>query len=274
MVKNNLWRKIWFVALPIIVTTAHYYLTKALTMGTLELFFNILKMPQEKFIDILYLTEILQYLILMIIFFVIYKLTLGSDDCAARAAVNAKDVGISFFTGVGVSGISFIWLTLAGKIPALQAQIAAMNEGNQMVGGGKWYGVLLSAVIAAPIVEEVVFRGIVFGSLRKIMPAWLSVLVSAVVFGAYHINPVAIVYASIMGIIAGIVYEKKRNLIFPIILHIANNFIGLLQDFVPSEIGKTIVNGVSLVMIIPMGYIIYRLIRSDAKKEMYAKSAI
>ena len=173
-------------------------------------------------------------------------------------------------TGIGVSGISFIWLIIAGKIPEFQAQIAAMKEGNAMIGGGSLHGVFLSAVIAAPIVEEVIFRGVVLGSFRKIFPAWASILISAVIFGVYHMNLVAIVYATVMGIIAGVVYEKKQNLLFPIMLHMANNFMGLLQDFVPVGIGVTVVNAVSLVMILPMCYIVYRMIKSDSRKAIYA----
>ena len=273
MTKKNvdLWYKIRFIILPILSITAYYYLTKYLNMLVFELFLGILKIPMIQFIEFMYLSDILIALIQLIIFFVIYKLLVKRNDDESRTKLNLKDTGFSLLTGIGVSGISFIWLMIAGKIPEFQAQIAAMKEGNAMTGGGSLHGVLLSAVIAAPIVEEVIFRGVVLGSFRKVFPAWwVSVLISAVIFGAYHRNPVAIVYATIMGIIAGIVYEKKRNLLFPIMLHIANNFMGLLQDFVPAGIGVTIVNGVSLAMILPMCYIVYRMIKGDTRKAVYA----
>ena len=272
MTKNkvNLWYKIWFIALPIVSIIVYYFLSRALNKWALDLFLGVLKVPMMQFIEFMYLEEILISLILLIIFFVVYELLVKKDEDEVRTKLNIKDAGFSFTAGIGVSGISFIWIIIAGKIPEFQEQIAAMREGNSMIGGGSLHGVLLSAVIAAPIVEEVIFRGVVFGSFRKVFPAWVSILISAVIFGAYHMNPVAIVYASVMGIIAGIVYEKKRNLLFPIILHMANNFVGLLQDFVPQGIGVTIVNGVSLAMILPMCYIVYRMIKSDTCKAVYA----
>ena len=273
MTKNkvDLWYKIRFIMVPVLSIIAYYYLTKYLNMMAFELFLEILKIPMIQFIEFMYLSDILIALIQLIIFFAIYKLAVRRNEDELRTKLNLKDISFSVMTGIGVSGISFIWLIIAGKIPEFQAQIAAMREGNSMIGGGSLHGVLLSAVIAAPIVEEVIFRGVVLGSLRKVFPAWwVSVLISAVIFGAYHRNPVAIVYASVMGIIAGIVYEKKRNLLFPIILHMANNFMGLLQDFVPQGIGVTIVNGVSLAMILPMCYIVYRMIKSDTCKAVYA----
>jgi hypothetical protein len=239
-------------------------------MMAFELFLEILKIPMIQFIEFMYLSDILIALIQLIIFFVIYKLAVRRNEDELRTKLNLKDISFSVMTGIGVSGISFIWLIIAGKIPEFQAQIAAMKEGNAMIGGGSLHGVFLSAVIAAPIVEEVIFRGVVLGSFRKIFPAWASILISAVIFGVYHMNPVAIVYATVMGIIAGVVYEKKQNLLFPIMLHMANNFMGLLQDFVPAGIGVTVVNAVSLVMILPMCYIVYRMIKSDSRKAIYA----
>ena len=272
MTKNkvDLWYKIRFIMVPVLSIIAYYYLTKYLNMMAFELFLEILKIPMIQFIEFMYLSDILIALIQLIIFFVIYKLAVRRNEDELRTKLNLKDISFSVVTGIGVSGISFIWLIIAGKIPEFQAQIAAMKEGNAMIGGGSLHGVFLSAVIAAPIVEEVIFRGVVLGSFRKIFPAWASILISAVIFGVYHMNPVAIVYATVMGIIAGVVYEKKQNLLFPIMLHMANNFIGLLQDFVPAGIGVTVVNAVSLVMILPMCYIVYRMIKSDSRKAIYA----
>lgn len=272
MTKNkvDLWYKIRFIMVPVLSIIAYYYLTKYLNMMAFELFLEILKIPMIQFIEFMYLSDILIALIQLIIFFVIYKLAVRRNEDELRTKLNLKDISFSVMTGIGVSGISFIWLIIAGKIPEFQAQIAAMKEGNAMIGGGSLHGVFLSAVIAAPIVEEVIFRGVVLGSFRKIFPAWASILISAIIFGVYHMNPVAIVYATVMGIIAGVVYEKKQNLLFPIMLHMANNFIGLLQDFVPAGIGVTVVNAVSLVMILPMCYIVYRMIKSDSRKAIYA----
>ena len=272
MTKNkvDLWYKIRFIMVPVLSIIAYYYLTKYLNMMAFELFLEILKIPMIQFIEFMYLSDILIALIQLIIFFVIYKLAVRRNEDELRTKLNLKDISFRVMTGIGVSGISFIWLIIAGKIPEFQAQIAAMKEGNAMIGGGSLHGVFLSAVIAAPIVEEVIFRGVVLGSFRKIFPAWASILISAIIFGVYHMNPVAIVYATVMGIIAGVVYEKKQNLLFPIMLHMANNFIGLLQDFVPAGIGVTVVNVVSLVMILPMCYIVYRMIKSDSRKAIYA----
>ncbi len=50
--------------------------------------------------------------------------------------------------------------------------------------------IVITAVIAAPFVEEIVFRGLVMRGLRSRMPAVLTIALQAVLFGVAHIDPV------------------------------------------------------------------------------------
>ncbi len=122
------------------------------------------------------------------------------------------------------------------------------------------------AVIAAPVVEKILFRGIVFRSMRKFSPAWAAILMSSVLFGVYHLNIVQAVYATLMGVAAGILYERKRNLLFPILVHFANNLITMLQDFTPSGAGE-LISIFILIMIAPAGYVVCRSLRQGKRAE-------
>lgn len=44
----------------------------------------------------------------------------------------------------------------------------------------------VTLVILAPIAEEVLFRGYLYGKLKKYVPVWLAILVSSLLFGAVH----------------------------------------------------------------------------------------
>ena len=63
-----------------------------------------------------------------------------------------------------------------------------------------WQQVLYSGILM-PMLEELVFRGIVFRVLRKWIAFPLAMLVSAVTFGVYHGNLVQFVYAGICGVL-------------------------------------------------------------------------
>lgn len=50
-------------------------------------------------------------------------------------------------------------------------------------------------------------------------------------------NLVQFVHTTFMGIVAAVIYEKSNNLMYPIFVHVANNLIGAVQSFIPSDRG-------------------------------------
>lgn len=50
--------------------------------------------------------------------------------------------------------------------------------------------IVIAAVIAAPLVEEIVFRGLVLRSLLSVMPAWIAIACQGLLFGVAHVDPV------------------------------------------------------------------------------------
>jgi membrane protease YdiL (CAAX protease family) len=87
----------------------------------------------------------------------------------------------------------------------------------------------LMMVIAAPIFEELVYRGIILDGLLKRYSPFTAILVSSVLFGLIHLNPWQFVAGFIVGLFAGWVYYKTRNLTLTMILHATINFVGYLQ---------------------------------------------
>lgn len=66
------------------------------------------------------------------------------------------------------------------------------TEGVERVGGERGYVIatLVLAVIAAPVVEEIVFRGVVMKSFLGRMPAAIAIALQGIVFGFAHFDPV------------------------------------------------------------------------------------
>ncbi len=52
----------------------------------------------------------------------------------------------------------------------------------------------------APLGEEIVFRGVVYGQLRKVLKVPYAVVLSGLAFGLFHGNLVQAVYATVIGI--------------------------------------------------------------------------
>jgi uncharacterized protein len=86
-------------------------------------------------------------------------------------------------------------------------------------------------VIAAPILEELIFRGIILDGLLKKYSSTKSILISSLLFGLVHLNPWQFVTGLIIGIFSGWVYYRTRSLSFSIIIHAAANLSGFLMRY-------------------------------------------
>lgn len=96
-----------------------------------------------------------------------------------------------------------------------------------MVGLGGW--AILSVVVCAPVLEEILFRGLIFESCRERFGSGAAVLVSALLFGLVHGVPVQIINAFVVGLIFGYVYLRTGSLLSVILLHVVNNGIAYIS---------------------------------------------
>ena len=82
--------------------------------------------------------------------------------------------------------------------------------------------------IAAPILEELLFRGVLFRVLRRWVAFPWAMIISAVVFGAYHGNLVQFAYAGICGVLLAYLCEKYDSIIAPIVSHMVMNMVAIV----------------------------------------------
>ena len=78
--------------------------------------------------------------------------------------------------------------------------------------------------ILAPLLEEVMFRGAIQGRLmRNVRTPWTAIIAAALVFGVFHMNPIQIVYATMLGVVFGWIYYRTGSLMSVIVGHVLNN---------------------------------------------------
>jgi membrane protease YdiL (CAAX protease family) len=85
--------------------------------------------------------------------------------------------------------------------------------------------ILLFAAVAviAPLLEELLFRGLLQNSLAHKLPIWAAIALSALVFGAMHMDLYAMPPLVLMGAIFGVIYHLTGSLRVTIALHMINN---------------------------------------------------
>jgi membrane protease YdiL (CAAX protease family) len=89
---------------------------------------------------------------------------------------------------------------------------------------------ILLIAIAAPVAEEVCFRGMLFGGLRERLPFWAAALISGAIFGLLHVTTGVSVVPPLIafGFLLALVYEKTGSIVPCILLHMLNNSVALL----------------------------------------------
>ena len=93
--------------------------------------------------------------------------------------------------------------------------------------------VAVATVLVAPVAEEVIFRGLVISRLSRVVPGWLAVLLSALLFGVCHGQIVWMAYAFVLGTIFGFFTLRAKSVWPSLCAHILFNGIGQLAVYIP-----------------------------------------
>jgi uncharacterized protein len=84
----------------------------------------------------------------------------------------------------------------------------------------------VAAIVAAPVAEEVFFRGFLFGALRRRFRFRTAGAISGAVFGVFHVIPLLIPLMIFVGVGLAYIYERRGSLFASIAAHSTFNVIG------------------------------------------------
>lgn len=152
------------------------------------------------------------------------QLGLGRDGAAGHLGFGLGSGVLLYLVAAMGAGQLLFWLyqLIAGHpvTPPTQEVLPGSPTGLQLALVG------LAVMVAAPIGEELFFRGLLFGALRVRMGFWWSALISSAVFGVVHILPLLMPLFFLVGLGLAYIYERRRSLWATIGAHMAFNIIG------------------------------------------------
>ncbi|MGB7605433.1 MAG: type II CAAX endopeptidase family protein [Lutisporaceae bacterium] len=166
-------------------------------------------------------------------------------------------IGIS----LGVFSISFLKINAIHEaFPLLAAILDSIVSGKNLI------IIVLGTITMGTILEEVLFRGLVFDELKVNMNIVLAVILQGLIFGALTLNIPVMLYAGMGGMIYGVVYIIFNSMWASIIAH----FLSSATLLVLSKWGVNLITGanavyVSLGSFIVLAVSLYLLIRSKHK---------
>ena len=115
---------------------------------------------------------------------------------------------------------------------------------------------LISTGLIGPIIEELMFRGIIYNELKNKYKNMKAILITTIFFAVIHFNIIQILYALAIGFILIFVYEKYKNIKAPIILHMVSNITTTL--FLPILIQNNFLINYSVFLICLISIIIIK----------------
>lgn len=149
----------------------------------------------------------------------------GGEGLFARKGEKAMTPGTFLCLLVLVAGAQLpnsLWIGLLETILNLFGQ-SAMGMMEMVSGESGTVSMFLYSAIAAPIAEEVLFRGFILGTLRPYGKRF-SILGSAFLFAMFHGNLLQAPYAFLAGLVLGYT-AAEYSLIWSVVLHMFNNLV-------------------------------------------------
>lgn len=165
--------------------------------------------------------------------------------------VKLRKIPVKGILAVLLMGITFniVISTLLATIPFPDAWMETYQQNSSVLTGGNEVISFLATVFMAPVLEEIVFRGLIYDRLKKGMPAVVAAIISSLAFGLMHGTIIWMMYAFVLGVVLVIVFERFHSLFANMLLHFGFNLTGMCLNHAQgmSEVAGWILTGVCVI---------------------------
>lgn len=101
-----------------------------------------------------------------------------------------------------------------------------------------FWGAFTKVAIVAPVIEELIFRGIILNGFKRNYSPAKAVVISALLFALFHLNPWQFPATFVLGLLLGWIFIRTDNIILAIVGHSINNSLVLIDVTYFNEIQK------------------------------------
>lgn len=182
------------------------------------------------------------------------------------AEIHLKKVKPSIVLWAAIAGVAFnIFVSVTiNFLPLPDAWFEGLEEQYAYIGEGTSLILeILSTAVLTGFLEETIFRGLVDSRLRTGLPTWLSVILSALIFGLCHGTPIAIGYAFVVGIVFSLLFLRHGSILPSMVCHMCFN----LTSFFLTTDNPVLLLGLYIVSIGTMLFAFYSLFKRDRTED-------
>ncbi len=184
--------------------------------------------------------------LMALIAFFWWKKSLREKEIMVNKAFSPKIFGFLALVGIAIQGClnALLSVVFAALPESITESYAELSEG--LLGSGSTsLTMALAVVIAAPICEDLVFRGLVLNYGRKYIGDKAAIVISSVIFGLFHLSNlslsslsgvmVQVVYAAVIGLILGIIATRFRTVWAAVFVHFIVNGSGQIVSLIAGK---------------------------------------
>lgn len=169
-----------------------------------------------------------------------------------KTKFNIKNIYEPILLGISVSLIFNITLYNINNL----YHITNMYDGSNI----NIFILVLSSGIIGPIIEELLFRGIVYNELKEITKPMKAIIFTSILFSLFHSNIIDMIYAFGVSFMFIYLYEKYKDLKYSIVMHMSLNItILLFLDII--RLNNIIINSSLLVISLVVLILLRKLIK-------------
>lgn len=189
-------------------------------------------------------SAIINTAIAAIVYIITLLLAIGVPYLANRRRITLADVGFTrlpswtdiFLTPAALIVYFILSATLimmvTNVIPSFDINQTQDNGFKQISAGYEYILAFTTLVVIAPIAEETLFRGYLYGKLKNFVPFWVAILVTSVLFGFIHGAWNLAVDTFALSVILCLLREYTGSIWASILLHMAKNGLAFYIIFI------------------------------------------
>ncbi len=167
---------------------------------------------------------------------------------------------------MGLPGLMVVAMGVDGLARQVLPSLGDLEQTMALFGKWPWPVGVLVIGLGPGIGEELWFRGFLGRGLVSRHGVTGGVLLSSLLFGLIHLEPRQIAYAAVIGVLLHLSYLATRSLLIPVLLHTANNSLGILAMHssalraidMPAEQIPWYVYGTAILLVTVVGWALWR----------------
>lgn len=187
------------------------------------------------------------YLMILPLCMLSYKLFSRNKDITLKSGFKKPEKSLGWCMKWTIMAIGAS--TILGSAPALISSILQMIFGTSVspldslfstqpatcIAVPKILGGVIPPLIFAPVMEELLFRGLIFKN-NKPLGELFSIIISGAFFGLWHQNLPQVVTTAVMGMFFCFIYMRTKSILPVMLAHFCNNLVVSIRDIIGSNI--------------------------------------